>query len=626
MKKNVVLFAIILLIALAPIVCAAPEMQGSTKLLALMKKKGTQYGTSATLDLDIQPGKNRVFLETFPLTQVTTQVSMRFAQQIACDQIDIDCSDYDFFYTIKSLPGVVGGPSAGASAAVLTAALLLDQEMKKDTAITGTINSGGTIGSVGGVKGKIKAASENGIKQVLIPRGTRMNAEDEVEVVDMEKSSKDNETNTTADKTNKTVEINQSNKLDLVEYGKNLSVNVTEVATLAEALEIFTGYKIKEPSGEFVIDPNYKATMKAVAVDLCSRNKNITEQLAKQREELKQNSSEKEIKALNYSNKSTESFDVGEYYSAASYCFRSSVSLKQIIFKHANFTDEEIENKAKILEDEIDVFDKKINKTKMDTITALQTLMAVKERLQEASDAVKEALESDNKNKSMDLFAYAEERLYSAKTWSKFLNGDKNEFELDQTHLKITCQRKINEAEERYNYIRFVLPNLNIAPRKDIDQAYDDLNNDQYVNCLYQAIKIKSEIDVVLSIIGVEDEEMSEVIDLKLDIVKQNLIKAQQKGIFPIISYSYYEYANSLKEKDKYSALLFSEYALEFANLDIYFPKKRKALDILKKINKRMLLIFFLGLAAGIILMWPAKGKHKTLQTSPKTRLRGKKK
>ena len=90
MKKNVVLFAVMLLIALAPIVCAASEMHGSTKLLALMNKQGKQYGTSATLDLDIQSGKNRVFLETFPLTQVTTQVSMRFAQQIACDQIDID--------------------------------------------------------------------------------------------------------------------------------------------------------------------------------------------------------------------------------------------------------------------------------------------------------------------------------------------------------------------------------------------------------------------------------------------------------------------------------------------------------------------------------------------------------
>ncbi|MBW3001655.1 hypothetical protein KY338_00675 [Candidatus Woesearchaeota archaeon] len=618
MKKNMVLFAVLLLIALAPVVYSASEMHGSTKLLALMSKEGKQYGASATLDLDIQPGKNRVFLETFPLTQVTTQVSMRFAQQIACDQIDVDCSDYDFFYTIKALPGVVGGPSAGASAAVLAASLLLEQEMKKDTAVTGTINSGGTIGAVGGLKGKIKAASENGITHVLIPKGTRMYAEDEVEVVDIKKEPEKN-------KTNESFELNQSNKLDLVEYGKNLSINVTEVATLAEALEIFTGYKIKEPVGEFVIDPAYKATMKAVAIDLCSRNQNITKQLKSLREELDKNTSEKEIKALNYSEKSKESFDLGEYYSAASYCFRSSVSLKQDIFKLSNLSKEDIENQAKVLEESIDEFDKKINSTKMNTITALQTMMAVKERLQEARDAVTDALESEKLNKSNDMMAYAEERLHSAKTWSKFFNGDENEFELDKTHLKSTCKSKINEAEERYNYIRSILPNMKLVSRKEMDKAYEDLDNGKYVDCLYQAIKLKSEIDVVLAVIGVEDKELDELIDLKLDIVRKSLIKAEQKGIFPIISYSYYEYANSLKEKDKFSALLFTGYALEFANLDIYFPKKRTVQDIIKRVDRKMLLIFFLGLFAGILLMWSTKKEHKTLQTSPKKRLRGKK-
>lgn len=619
MKKNVVLFAIVLFAVLAPAVCAAQEMHGSTKLLALMSKQGKQYGASATLDLDIQPGKNRVFLETFPLTQVTTQVSMRFAQQIACDQIDVDCSDYDFFYTIKSLPGVVGGPSAGASASVLTAALLLDQEMKKDVAITGTINSGGTIGAVGGIKGKIKAASENGITHVLIPKGTRMYVDDEIEVVDIEEDLEE------GNSTNATFELNQSNKLDLVEYGKNLSVNVTEVATLAEALEIFTGYKIKEPAGEFVIDPGYKKTMKAVAVDLCSRNRNISKQLQQLRENREINASEKEVQALNYSEKSSRSFDVGEYYSAASYCFRSSVALKQDIFRLSNLSKEDFESKAKVIEEQIDAFNKKINNTRMNTITALQTMMAVKERLQEARDSVTDALESDKLNKSADMMAYAEERLHSAKTWSKFFNGDKNEFELDQKHLKQTCQSKINEAEERYNYIRSILPSLKIVSRKDMDKAYEDLDKKQYVDCLYQAIKLKSEIDVILGVIGIEEAELSELIDLKLGIVKKNLIKAEQEGIFPIISYSYYEYANSLKEKDKYSALLFTEYALEFANLDIYFPKKRTLLDVLKKVDKKMLLVFFLGLFAGILLMWSTKKENKTLQTSPKKRLRGKK-
>ena len=136
---------VLVLLLLVPVVLAQESRQDRTKLLALINKGDTQYGTAETLDLDLQPGKERVFLETFPLTKISTQVSVRFAQQIACSELDMDCSDYDFFYTIRALPGVVGGPSAGAAAAVLTAALLLDKPMDEKVAITGTINSGGII-------------------------------------------------------------------------------------------------------------------------------------------------------------------------------------------------------------------------------------------------------------------------------------------------------------------------------------------------------------------------------------------------------------------------------------------------------------------------------------------------
>ena len=162
--------------------------------------------------------------------------------------------------------------------------------------------------------------------------------------------------------------------------------------------------------------------------------------------------------------------------------------------------------------------------------------------------------------------------------------------------------------------------------REKIDNAYDELNKGQYVSCLYQAIKTKAEIDVILGLIGVEDERLDELLDLKLTIVKKTLVKTQQKGIFPIISYPYYEYSNSLRDIDESSAFLFSEYALEFANLDIYFPPKEKnLLNILKRIDKKILVIFILGIIAGILLMWSPKEKYKTLQTPPKKRLRGKK-
>ncbi len=155
--KNWVLVALLLC-------TSASAMTGTVPLLALTEpSNGTQLGSATELMLDVRPGSERVFLETVPLTKITTQVSMRFAQQIACNEFDLDCEDKDFFFAIKALPGpIVGGPSAGAAATIAVAATLQNASINPKVAITGTINSGGLIGPVGGIEKKKQAAAEKG--------------------------------------------------------------------------------------------------------------------------------------------------------------------------------------------------------------------------------------------------------------------------------------------------------------------------------------------------------------------------------------------------------------------------------------------------------------------------------
>ncbi|MBU1111309.1 MAG: hypothetical protein KJ896_00900, partial [Nanoarchaeota archaeon] len=45
---------------------------------------------------------------------------------------------------------------------------------------------------------------------------------------------------------------------------------------------------------------------------------------------------------------------------------------------------------------------------------------------------------------------------------------------------------------------------------------------------------------------------------------------------FPILGYSYYQYAQTLQEEDPYSSLLYLEYSLELSELDIYFPEEEE--------------------------------------------------
>ena len=167
MKKIIILMLVLLLFLLPN----AAAKQGHMRLLAVTETSNGDVGGIADLFLEIKPGTGRVFLETFPLTKLDTQISTRFAKEIACDFLDANCGKYDFFYTITADSSIIGGPSAGSAIAVLTVSLIKDVPLNDEVAVTGTINSGGVIGPVGGIEAKIDAAEGVGMKKVLIPIG-----------------------------------------------------------------------------------------------------------------------------------------------------------------------------------------------------------------------------------------------------------------------------------------------------------------------------------------------------------------------------------------------------------------------------------------------------------------------
>ena len=137
------------------------------KLLAVKETDNGYEGAVADLYLEIKEGSGRVFPDTFPLTKVDTQISTRFAKDIACSYLNKDCSGYDFIYTIMADSPIIAGPSAGGAITLLTLSLLDDFKLDEKTGITGTINSGGLIGPVGGIKEKINAAKNIGLERDL---------------------------------------------------------------------------------------------------------------------------------------------------------------------------------------------------------------------------------------------------------------------------------------------------------------------------------------------------------------------------------------------------------------------------------------------------------------------------
>lgn len=98
------------------------------------------------------------------------------------------------------------GPSAGGVMTVGFAALLKGEQIRRGIALTGTISKGGTIGPVGGIPDKIRAAAREGYRTILIPQGQR-----------------------------------DDPRWNLTRLAWDLNLEIKEVATVAEAYHLMTG-------------------------------------------------------------------------------------------------------------------------------------------------------------------------------------------------------------------------------------------------------------------------------------------------------------------------------------------------------------------------------------------------
>lgn len=585
-KEGIKQFLIVLLILalFSSFVLGANEKligkRNQMKLLAVQEDEEGYRGSIANLYLELKEGSGRVFLETFPLTKMDTQISTRFAKEVACDYVNINCGGYDFIYTIKAESNIIGGPSAGAAMAALTAITLLNWEYDETITITGMINSGGIIGPVGGVKEKLEAAAENNVSKVLIAKGG---------------SSLKEGGNTT----------------DLIKWAKeNLSLEAVEVEDLNAVLFYFTGQRAKEENVSVEIHPSYQETMREVAGLLCNR----TEELKKQLKGLATDKSKlNEIKEKE--NNSKSSIEKGDYYSAASFCFGANILITELIYDKEKRDSGWMLRQIDTLKKKTNLLEESLKKEKIETISDLQARMVVKDRLNEVKENIETFMESEDKRYTL---AYAEERFFSVISWMYFFDMEGKAFILNEERLKESCMEKISESEERHQYVALIFGGLEIKYIKDkIEGATKGLNAGEYDLCLMKAAQAKAEANAILSAMSLSEENFMGFLESKRKAVEKVIAESGEEGVFPILGYSYYQYANSLKETDKQSALLYLEYALEMSGLDIYFEEEEEEAERLELSAKEWLRLgesFVLGFLAALLLVWGIKmikGKAK---------------
>ena len=129
-------------------------------------------GVLTMLVVEAVPGQGRVLTDIDHLLFfIDTQNSIQIAKAVAQNITGIDTSRIDLIYQIETNASAIGGPSAGAALTIATIAALENKTLNQKVGITGTINPDGTIGPVGGIEEKAKAAREAGIEIFLVPEG-----------------------------------------------------------------------------------------------------------------------------------------------------------------------------------------------------------------------------------------------------------------------------------------------------------------------------------------------------------------------------------------------------------------------------------------------------------------------
>ncbi|MEM7824012.1 MAG: S16 family serine protease [Candidatus Aenigmatarchaeota archaeon] len=130
-------------------------------------------GVATLLTVEIKPGSGRILTNIDKLLfWVDTQASIQTAKAVAENYTGVNTDSIDIIYTITTDNAtVIGGPSAGAALTLATIAALEHKQLNSSVMITGTINDDGSIGPVGGVLEKAKAAKNVGATLFLVPSG-----------------------------------------------------------------------------------------------------------------------------------------------------------------------------------------------------------------------------------------------------------------------------------------------------------------------------------------------------------------------------------------------------------------------------------------------------------------------
>lgn len=216
------LFVSIVIMSIFVSVVSAQTYTATIKIFGADKEG---RGVKGNVTVEIQPGKGRILVDTKPLQGIYTQDSERTAVKVAKDVTNFDFSNYDVIYTISTDDVTnVEGPSAGGAMTIATIAAIQGKTISPAFSMTGTIEEDHSIGKVGEILAKAKAAASDGVTVFLIPEGQRIQTQYIRNVKTPAPGWR--------------IETIEPVPVDIIKYAKeNWGMNIYEVRNIEEALK-----------------------------------------------------------------------------------------------------------------------------------------------------------------------------------------------------------------------------------------------------------------------------------------------------------------------------------------------------------------------------------------------------
>ena len=174
--------ATLYLLASMVLACSAPIQRGGTVDVDFLWVKTSEGGKvhrggASHAILKVEPSTTGMSVGVFETKPGGTGEMWRSAMWVAALTGTLNAMenplDYTYSVQTETLKGRVDGPSAGGLFAVAIMAALAGEKLSPEATMTGSINPDGTIGPVGGVAAKLRAAIQLGKTRFCYPIGQR---------------------------------------------------------------------------------------------------------------------------------------------------------------------------------------------------------------------------------------------------------------------------------------------------------------------------------------------------------------------------------------------------------------------------------------------------------------------